>query len=407
MVPWDAAPAMSQCTKWFAVVATLIGMATFVGVAAQTQAPWFETATYWQAPLAPQGAPPNGWTEIERSLAPADCGQCHAAQLQQWSTSRHAQAFSPGLVGQLLNLDASDAAECLQCHAPLAEQRNAFEAARAAGLGHRPDRQGLAAAGNSCSGCHVRQHRRFGPPQRGTGAVGPSANAAPHGGVVRTNFFESSEFCSGCHQFAANTAVNGKPLQNTYAEWQASPQAARGITCQSCHMPDRQHVWRGIHDAKMVESGLAARALASAEGVRFQVVNTGIGHAFPTYTVPRVALHGVALDGTGTPRIETLRSHVIGRSVRHDGTQWIEVSDTRLLPQQSAVLEMPWSDADRIRVWLEVAPDHFYEAETFRLLLEQLAPDSEAGRLIAQAKAAAAASGFRLFESELRRPRPR
>jgi len=66
-----------------------------------------------------------------KSLAPDDCGQCHADQFNQWRTSRHAQAFSPGLVGQLLTFDTSDTAECLQCHAPLAEQRTAFEAAGA------------------------------------------------------------------------------------------------------------------------------------------------------------------------------------------------------------------------------------------------------------------------------------
>jgi hypothetical protein len=50
---------------------------------------------------------------LEQSLKPEDCGQCHSDQFEQWRTSLHARAFSPGLVGQLLSLDAaSKAARC-------------------------------------------------------------------------------------------------------------------------------------------------------------------------------------------------------------------------------------------------------------------------------------------------------
>jgi hypothetical protein len=173
------------------------------------------------------GEPPKLWSILEQSLSPSDCGQCHVEQYQYWRQSSHAHAFSDGLVGQLLTFDAAATAACMQCHAPLAEQRAAFEAARATGGANVRDRQGLAAFGNSCGGCHVRQYRRFGPPQRVTGAVGPSELPAPHGGVLRTPLFETSEFCAVCHQHPAKPAVSGKPLENTYVDWKASPQAAR------------------------------------------------------------------------------------------------------------------------------------------------------------------------------------
>ena len=134
-----------------------------------------DPSNYWQRPLAPQGSPPAEWTALEQSLAPEDCRQCHMDQFQQWRRSRHAQAFSPGLVGQLLNFDTAVTADCMHCHAPLAEQLVAFEAARALGVAHVREQQGLAAAGNGCGGCHLRQHEHFGPPQRGTGAIGPSS----------------------------------------------------------------------------------------------------------------------------------------------------------------------------------------------------------------------------------------
>jgi hypothetical protein len=126
----------------------------------------------------------------------------------------------------------------MNCHAPLAEQAAAFAAATTRKKGHRPEAQGLAASGNSCAGCHVRRHRHFGPPQRETGAVGPSAAASPHGGVTRAADFEKAEFCAACHQFSEDQDINGKPLENTVAEWRQSRQAAAGQTCQTCHMPD-------------------------------------------------------------------------------------------------------------------------------------------------------------------------
>jgi len=60
-------------------------------------------------------------------------------------------------------------------------------------------------------------------------------------------------------------ALNGKLLQSTYDEWKASRFARQGVQCQDCHMPDRRHRWRGIHDADMVRSGLTI----TADGVEY------------------------------------------------------------------------------------------------------------------------------------------
>ena len=52
-----------------------------------------------------------------------------------------------------------------------------------------------------------------------------------------------------CHQFTPDGfALNGKLLETTYNEWKASRFAREGVQCQDCHMPDRRHRWRGIHD---------------------------------------------------------------------------------------------------------------------------------------------------------------
>jgi hypothetical protein len=312
--------------------------------------------------------------------------------------------MSPGVVGQLATFQANETAECMQCHAPLAEQRAAFEVARASKFVQGDNQLGIAAAGNSCGGCHLRGYRRFGPPQRGTGAVGQSATTAAHGGVVRARFFESSEFCARCHQFANDPGVNGKPLENTFVEWQSSPQAAQGQICQSCHMPDRRHLWRGIHDPDMVRSGLTMRYFVDDERARFEITNTGVGHAFPTYAVPKVVMHALALDSAGVPQPDTEVTHVIARTVTYANDDWTEISDTRLLPSQTAAIELQWNGHDRVRVWLEVIPDHYYATEVFPAFLQNTAQGGPATDLIAKAAAIVAASPYTLFENELRRP---
>lgn len=381
------------------LVGFLLGLWGAVTVLAQRLPPEF-----WRQPLAFQGEAPRAWTPVERSLKPEDCGACHADQLEAWRTSLHAKAFSPGLVGQLLTYGDEEAAACMQCHAPLAEQRQAFETARRNDQAHLPAGQGLAAAGNSCGGCHLRGHRRFGPPQRDTGAVGQSDPSGPHGGVMRVADFEKSEFCAGCHQFPQNQAVNGKPLENTVVEWRASPAARDGKTCQSCHMPDRKHLWRGVHDPDMVRSGLTPEFVALPDKVRFRLTSTGIGHAFPTYVTPKAIMNGVALDEAGKPLPGSEVSYVIQRRVESIDGDWVERSDTRLAPGQAATLEMSWPKSGAVQLWLEVHPDDFYDHDVYDGLLRDLPGASPAAKLIAEADHRAESSHFRLFETVLRRP---
>ena len=75
-----------------------------------------------------------------------------------------------------------------------------------------------------------------------------------------------------------------------------------------------------------------------------------------------------------------------------------------MLPSQTAAIELPWNGADRIRVWLEVIPDHYYATQVFPALLQEAPLDRPASALIAEAAVIAAASPYRLFETELRRP---
>jgi hypothetical protein len=83
---------------------------------------------------------------------------------------------------------------------------------------------------------------------------------------------------------------------------------------------------------------------------------------------------------------------------------WIERSDTRLLPGQSATLEISWPKSGRVKFWLEVHPDDFYHQHVYGNLLRELAAYSASAKLIAEADRAAQASHFSLFETVVNRP---
>ena len=366
---------------------------------------------HWRQPLAPQGSPPARFSTLAASLHPEACGTCHPTQLSDWRASVHAAATGPGVAGQMVEMLESDppsALACLRCHAPLAEQ--APLVADNGALRPNPEHDGaLGARGIPCAGCHVRGHERFGPPRRdGSLASAAPRETLPHNGVTRTPAFLKSEFCRGCHQFAPDGfSLNGKLLQNTYDEWKASRFARQGVQCQDCHMPDRRHRWRGIHDADMVRSGLTITARTGATRYRagntalvtLRVTSTRVGHAFPTYVTPRVVLSAELVDGAGQVVAGSRQEKVIGREVALDLSR--EAFDTRLLPGRTATLEYRMKvpgPGIRARVAVVVEPDAFYVG-FFEVLLRQGAARGEAQ--IRQALETARRSPFSVFEREL------
>jgi hypothetical protein len=319
--------------------------------------------------------------------------------------------MGPGVAGQLVEMlqaAPGDALGCYTCHAPLAEQRPLLGAAERRAKNPAFD-ETLAASGLVCAGCHVRAHERFGPPRRdGTFANPGPRETLPHDGVTRSSAFLASEFCRGCHQFRPDgLALNGKLVENTYQEWKASRFAREGVQCQGCHMPDRRHVWRGIHDAEMVRSGLTIAvepshdrlARRDAVAVTLRVTSTRIGHAFPTYVVPRVILRGEQLDGAGVTIAGTRVERIIAREVALDLSK--ELRDTRLLPGRAAELRyrrVVHRGAARVRLTVIVEPDAFYTG-FFEALLEQGAGHGEAD--LRRALDVARRSPYTLFERVL------
>ncbi|MGQ0710015.1 MAG: multiheme c-type cytochrome [Rhodoferax sp.] len=367
---------------------------------------------HWARPLPSQGSAPSAWGAQEASLDPAACGACHRQQFEDWKTALHSQAMGPGLWGQLqaMQADAVDEHQaCLRCHAPLAEQEESLQQQLRAASGARPD--GVShAQGLTCAGCHVRQQQRFGPPRRDGSAPLPTEQL-PHGGWTASSAFEDSRFCAACHQFEPDgVALNGKLLENTYEEWRASRHARENRSCQSCHMPDRRHLWRGIHDPDMVRSGLAIETAAPRiDGGRvwgeLRITNQGVGHAFPTYVTPRVRVEIAQADRAGALIAATVQRHLIARDVGVDLAA--ERSDTRILPDESrryAYQHPLHPRAVALAVRITVEPDAFY-ADFYRATLAD--PDLTQGREpLRQALRRAEQSPYVLYSARQELPLP-
>src|SRR5436309_2416992 len=100
-------------------------------------------------------------------------------------------------------------------------------------------------------------------------------------------------------------------------------------------MPDRRHLWRGIHDPEMVRCALTFSVERAANGVTLTITNTDAGHLVPTYVTPRLVVSGGPLDAQGRVVEGSRREWFIGRDVTLDLER--ERSDTRLAPGRGAV----------------------------------------------------------------------
>ncbi len=314
-------------------------------------------------PIAPQGPPPASLAPAQASLHAEQCARCHAKQFREWQPSLHGAAASPGLLAQLDDgMSASEVASCQRCHAPLAEQRTDLR---------------LRAEGLQCAGCHVRGWRRHGPP-----GVAPSLLPLPGYPLTTLGIYERGDFCMSCHQLPPRNALEGKPLLNTYKEWLEGPYMKRGIQCQHCHMPNREHRFLGVHDRATFRQGIALTASAHRTGDAVSVVaeleNIGAGHYLPTTPTPAVWLVIELVDARGR-RIAGASARLrIGRELSFDGA-WHERGDTRIPPGERAVMSRAWSGgrigvAFAARITVEVVPDDFYEGFYATRLAGKLAP---------------------------------
>jgi hypothetical protein len=363
---------------------------------------------HWAEPIQPQGTPPEWFSLAEASLAPESCGMCHVRQFDDWRSSLHSRAIGAGILWQFHVMDQAEANACMHCHAPLAEQKalmalefgwlNVPKLPPPAYVTPKLHRQGLI-----CAGCHVRAHVRYGPMPRKE-ILSPISDLLPHGGFQISAAFGDSRFCAACHQFAPDGAsLNGKLLENTYEEWRTTRYARDGQSCQSCHMPDRRHLWRGIHDPEMVRRALNVdlQVVRRSEGdfeAQVVIANVGAGHHFPTYLVPEVKVELYLIGADGTDR-QLITRRVIGRLT--DTALEHEIADTRIPAGKSLSfgvdIPSPRSRDATVELHILVAPKAFYERVFTGALDEAAHLPAVAAAQLREALADARASRFTLY----------
>ncbi|MCE9577893.1 MAG: c-type cytochrome [Deltaproteobacteria bacterium] len=336
-----------------------------------------EEAVLFGGAIDPMGPPPPSLAPAEASLSERQCARCHAKQAREWTGTIHSQAGSPGLIAQILRpgFDMAPKAieSCQRCHGPLAEQqptRPIFDPA-------------LRAEGVTCAACHVRGWTRHGPP-----LLAPSLLQNPGYPLATLAIYERADFCLPCHQLPARLAVNGRPLLDTYREWLTGPYMKRGIQCQSCHMPNREHTWKGVHDPDTFRQGIkleaiAARTPGGAVNARARVTNVGAGHFLPTTPTPAAWLRITLVDAAGRAIAGARAEKRLGRAIEFKDGGWHELEDTRIPPGGSRELAGAWADgrvaeAVAARISIEVHPDDYYEGFYQRALKGKLAPANRA-----------------------------
>lgn len=170
--------------------------------------------------------------------------------------------------------------------------------------------------------------------------------------------------------------MHGKLIQETAQEWRRTEFAAQGITCQKCHMPDRRHLWKGIHDEDMTRKAVSIQLefappdakSDSLTGV-LSLTNVGAGHRFPTYIEPLIVLYLEQVDIKGRTLPETRVEGFIGRKVTEEMDK--EVFDTRLMPGETYQVEyrLPqFPSAKALRARVEVWPDEAYRLYFIKML---------------------------------------
>jgi hypothetical protein len=118
------------------------------------------------------------------------CGNCHKDIHPEWSSTRHAQAFSSPIFQRDWS-ELSKQTSCLQCHT----------------TGFNAQSGAYSEEGVSCEACH--------------GPFQPNHPAAP------MPIKPDADLCSTCHK-------------GTTDEWHASKHSAAGVQCQACHNPHNQ-----------------------------------------------------------------------------------------------------------------------------------------------------------------------
>jgi hypothetical protein len=189
------------------------------------------------------------------------CRACHEDVWKEWHGSHHQIAYLNPEVRKLS--DDFRNKECQACHLPRPISITGYDQRTLPRQTH-PDE------GVSCLTCHQgAQGEILGRQAR------PQAPCAP----VASSELVAVALCASCHN-----------QHQTTDQWRASPQAAKGTSCNDCHMPEvsrtgrkgRRHVYEGAHDAAVLRQAGRFECRIDGGELVLSLENTGAGHNFPT-----------------------------------------------------------------------------------------------------------------------------
>ena len=190
------------------------------------------------------------------------CATCHPDHYREWSVSSHAYAqLSPvfnAMHGKILKLtNGTNGDFCIRCHTPVGMNLGEPE------FMTNMDRHPTSREGITCIVCH-RVENPYGKVSGRLAIVegdlfdpvyGPTdgeeldrviksgdysintergqSGRAIHTEARKLSQISTSAFCGTCHDV---NLVNGFRLEEAFSEYKSTPAAARGVTCQDCHM---------------------------------------------------------------------------------------------------------------------------------------------------------------------------
>ena len=189
------------------------------------------------------------------------CGKCHPTHYREWSVSQHAYAmvspvFNTMHAKLLKETNGTLGDFCIRCHTPVGmTMKEPLVTEYAA-------RSQVSREGVTCIACHrvsqpygkVSGRRNVEPGPVTVPVKGPTGNSRTiyekieegdvtnnpdergrkiHDGAHRFFQMVDAEFCASCHDV---NGPNGLRLEEAFSHFKASPAAARGVSCQDCHM---------------------------------------------------------------------------------------------------------------------------------------------------------------------------
>lgn len=237
------------------------------------------------------------------------CQDCHAQTAAEWKVSRHAlSSVEKNPLYRLVRerVKGRDVKGCDVCHQPIGQM----------GLNDYDARK-LLVEGINCDVCHAAKPAKSGGWEiiPGNVKLSPHKDAVPvsHKSVY-SKFLVSSKSCLSCH--------GGKETKNAVcsseAEYRKSEFAAKGVTCQDCHMPVMEgkttelgkirevhtHVFYGAYNAEILRNCADVQMTLTPSAdelvVTVKVSNRTVGHALPGGSPLRLAaLRLQAFDDAG------------------------------------------------------------------------------------------------------------